>query len=182
MISATFANDFANTKIIATGSQRGKISVWYAASADTERLIFSISPSGTPANSLVFAHDDSAIFFNKDNNIVKYNMRGEYEMQFTDFCEIKSLLIVTEPSLALQHGLIAVSDNRITLWKWNTDSHPHKKDRVIANLGSGDLHFTCAAITKDCCYVAAGCSDLYLRTWAVDSECSDCIIEKYNEG
>lgn len=178
LTAAAFANNFPNTKKIATISDRAEVIIW---DTDSAEKICHIGARGVPGNCLTFSWDDEFIIFNCKENILVYNsLTGHYIKQFNNQ-NVVNLLVLLPPSDGFQR-LVAVSDSVMKVWKWKTGVCGCYEQKIQFSLpDSPEVKFTCAAVTKDGCYLVAGSTDSFLRTWDVTTEDSGKIIEHYND-
>lgn len=174
-MAATFANNFSKSKKIATVSDRAEVTIW---DADTEERICHIPARGIPANCLTFSWDDGAIIFNCKENILVYNSTTCEFIEQLNNKSLVNILVLLPPTDDGCQRLVAVSDSLMKVWKWKSGSY---KCETFSVPDSSEVKFTCAAVTKDGCYLVAGSTDFLLRTWDLNAEDSGKIIEHYND-
>lgn len=180
LVSATFSNNYAESRKVATGSKRGKIKIL---NVETMEVLLMIPSSGCPASCITFSCDDHLIIFTREGNILMYNANdGSYLAQLCNQDKIDHLLIVPKTEDAI-HKLVAVNEKVITTHSWKVDmtfhvTHLPKSRNIITD----DYSFTCAAVMKDGKSVVTGSTDSYLRMWNISSNTGESIIEKFNDG
>lgn len=180
LISAAFSSNYCDSFKIATGSKRGKITIW---NVDLMEIALEIPACGSPASCLTFSCDDNLIIFTRMDNILMYSSNdGAYLAQICNQSDIKQLLLVPKTEDET-HRLIAISEKIVRTHSWRLDMML----RVIAQeriktAVADDYSFMCAAVMKDGRCVVTGSTDSYLRTWDISSGSGESIIEKFNEG
>lgn len=180
LVSATFSNNYVESRRVATGSKRGNITIW---NAETREVLLMIPSSGSPASCIAFSSDDNLIIFTREWNILMYSANdGSYLAQLCNQDKIDHLLIVPKAEDAI-HKIVAVNEKVITTHSWKVDMMLHvtplpKSKNVITD----DYSFTSAAVMKDGRSVVTGSTDSYLRMWDITSNTGESIIEKFNDG
>lgn len=181
LVSAAFSNNYAETWKIATGSKRGKITIW---NVGTMEKTCEVQACGVPAYCLTFSYDDNLIIFTRKENILLYNANdGSYAAQSCHQANIEQLIVVPKSDDDELLRLVVINERMVTIYQWKCDMMclvaPLPK-RVIAI--AEDCLFNCAAVMKDGRCVVTGSTDSYLRTWDIYSDARESIIEKFNEG
>lgn len=180
LVSAAFSNGYATWRRIATGSDRGEITIW---DAETEEKTCVIASSGVAASCLAFSCDDSFVIFTRKKNILMYNSSDRaYVAQLSNQEDVDELLVVPKVEEGI-HKIVAVNGKMIKTYKWRQDVTPNvflvmDNETILAE----DYSFTCAAVLKDGRYVVTGSTDSYLRTWDICARSREAYIEKFNEG
>lgn len=179
LVSAAFSTNYSESGKVATGSKRGKITIW---NTETMKVVLEIPSSGIPASCLVFACDDSLVIFTRDSNILMHNAAdGDFLAQLCNQQAIDNLLVLPKGDDQL-HRLVAINEKVITTHKWKLDMMLRVNPQTPTKMVADHYSFTCAAVMKDGRYVVTGSTDSYLRTWDISSNSGESIIEKFNDG
>lgn len=178
LVSAAFSNN--DRFKIATGSKRGKVTIW---NVDTMEIALEIPACGSPASCLAFSCDDNLIIFTRKENILLYSANdGSYLAQLCNQSNINQLLVVPKTEDET-HRLVAINERIVTTHKWKSDMMLRVNPLPRMHTATADDYsFICGAVMKDGRCVVTGSSDSYLRTWDIYSNSGESIIEKFNEG
>lgn len=172
LVSASFSNDYENSKLIVTGTQKGKIIVW---SVDNGKLFTTRTAFGHPANCVAFSYNDDIVITTSNSYICLFDaLDGSFLSQFCNEVPIKALLVVPDDD----HCLIAINDSSLTMWTWSqryqptSVSHPSMTELYRSN----DAGFICGAVTEDGAYLVVASTDHYTRMWNISTRS---VVEEF---
>lgn len=173
LISASFANEYENTKLIVTGTTKGRIIVWNV--EDENCTNFTKTAFGLPANCVAFSDNDDILITTSGSYICLFDAKDcSFLSQFNNEVPIKSLLVVPE----VDNSIIAINDSSLTMWTWTQHYHPtlvvHPEMNVMYRSSSAD--FICGAVTEDGAYLVVASTDHYTRMWNISTRS---VVEEF---